>query len=121
MKLRHACTCDCPLVASDCPDGLTVHWGCGGYVPFDTANDTPAVLVEIRAAEIAADTAGGVGLGGHRPDHCTGEHCWHFYADEDGGPCCYCDRDYPVLPGIDNACRVGQIARAIAEHDKDHP
>jgi hypothetical protein len=94
---------------------------CRAWLPLGPSNDEPAeVQTEIRAAEIAANAARGVGLGGHRPEHCTGEHCWHFYEEyeDDAGPCCYCDHPGPILPGIDNECHAGYLARCIVEHDQ---
>jgi hypothetical protein len=99
---------------------------CGAWLSLGPANDDDdRVKVELRAAELAADMRLGVGIGGHRPDHCTGEHCWHYYADEGecDGPCCYCERDYMlVLPesvaqGRDYECQTGYLAACIADHD----
>lgn len=68
---------------------------------------------ELRATKIATDMMGGVGIGGHLPDACDGQHCWHLFADEDDGPCCYCGEEY--REGIDAYCPVGDLARAIVE------
>lgn len=127
-KPRHACKCDW-LHRTTRPArdvwrttlttvGTTVCRGCDGYVPLGPANDTPEVLVEIRAAEIAANALDGVGLSGHAPDHCTGEHCWHFYEefDNSAGPCCYCDHPGPILPGVDNECQTGYLVNCITTH-----
>lgn len=93
---------------------------CGEWLSLGPANDAPPeVQIEIRAAEIAADAARGIGLGGHGPEHCTGEHCWHFYEewDDSAGPCCYCHHPGPILPGVDNECHAGYLARCIATHE----
>lgn len=79
-----------------------------------SARDTPEVIVEIRAAEIAADATDGAGLGGHRPDHNDGDHCWHFYSDELDLACCYCNRNYDHTAA--GWCRVAHLAREIMGH-----
>ena len=95
---------------------------CGETLPLGTANDaSPEVQVEIRAAELAAVFARGVGIGGHRPEHCTGEHCWHWFESDwsdDADSCCYCGHDGIVLPGVENECHAGYLARCIADHEE---
>ena len=92
---------------------------CGAWLSLGPSNDSPPeVQIEIRAAELAADAVRGVGVGGHKPEHCTGDHCWHFYEEweDDAGPCCYCGHPGPILPGVDNECHVGHLAARIGGH-----
>ena len=97
-------------------------YSCKQEQSLGPSDETDAhVAIEIRAAELAGDFHEGVGLGGHHPDHCDGEHCWHWFAQpgENDGPCCYCGHDGIVLPGIENSCQAGHLARAIATHETE--
>lgn len=88
---------------------------CGAWLSLGPSDETDErVAIEIRAAEIATNAARGVGLGGHRPNHCTGEHCWHWHERDDSGPCCYCGDDV----GLFTTCDVGLLAREIVTHEE---
>ncbi len=104
------------------PDRITC-LDCNHWFPLGpAAAETPEVAVEKRAAEVAGDAREGVGLGGHRPQHCTGEHCWHWFEDDcsdNANQCCYCGHNGIVLPGIENDCQVARLVHAIANHDEE--
>ena len=79
---------------------------CDVLLPFGPANDTPEALVELRAAELAADP----GHGGHAVGHLDDAHCPHWRDDE--GPCCRCG----YAGAEETPCDVGHLAICIATH-----
>jgi hypothetical protein len=102
MTPRHACTCPVLWRMGSLHDGLAVHWGCGGYLPFGPAKDTPAVLVEIRAAEIA----------GAGPTRCLDTESMEWNCEQCGW------ESYNAMDVIEYAppWLAGWLARQIATH-----
>lgn len=108
VKCRHENARDLRCVSVDVPYLCRRCVTCGYYLSLGPANDTPEVLVEIRAAEIAADLAD--------------NKCHATFLER----CGFNETNPPLRGGgtvaLDTTgTRAGYLARCIATHKDDQP